>query len=402
MKSYDAYLRRPDFFKVIKRKTWQDWLWQQQNVVCDLPGLQRVFPELPAGQIRSGNEWMGRRFRLRLTPYVLSLVLKDKSGNPLKSDPVWKQVFPFFGNIKSAAKRPDEYSPGRENWKVPREMITPIAQHKYENRVLINTADCCLGYCMYCFRALQSSVRKRGSGVSAYWDETIGEIKKRPEIEEVILSGGDPLVYGNRVIEKLLKDLRGIKTVKVIRIHTRAWTHNPFRIDKGFCRLLKKYKVTGLGVHIVHPKEITLDFLAAIGRVRKSGAGTMLMCDTPLIKGVNDDAEILRELFMKLYAAGVKPYYLSHNMPNIPFAVAQRTSVKKGLRLMNSLKRKISNPAMPEYIITHRSGKKTVPECEKGSADFIYAKDKNGWPVIRFKNRKRQWQIYIDGLDARC
>jgi len=401
MKGDEAYIKRPEFFKDVARSSWQDWCWQQQNAVCDIPGLRKVFPELPVAQVKSVEEWIKRGFRFRMTPYVLSLVEKDKKGNPVSTDPVWRQVFPFSGGEQKTAGL-DEYSPVRENWKVAGEMISPIAQHKYDNRALIYAADCCLGYCMYCFRALQSSACKGRPGVFAFWDGTVAEIRKRPGIEEVILSGGDPLVYENRVIEKMLKDLRAIETVKAIRIHTRAWTHNPYRIDDRFCRLLKKYNVTGLGVHIVHPNEITEDFLEAVGRVRASGAGTMLMCDTPLVKGVNDDAKILRELFMKLYAAGVKPYYLSHNMPNIPFASVQRTSVKKGLRLMNSLKRKISNPAMPEYIITHSSGKKTVPECDEGTADFIYDDDKNGWPVIRFKNWKGRWRTYVDGMDTRC
>jgi lysine 2,3-aminomutase len=232
-----------------------------------------------------------------------------------------------------------------------------------------------------------------------YWEKTISEIAKRKQVEEVILSGGDPLVYENEKLEGMLKDIRGIAHVKAIRIHTRAWTHNPFRIDKGFCALLKKYDVTEMGVHVIHPRELTDDFNDAIGRVRNSGAKTMLMCDTPLIKGINDDEKILHELFMGLYVAGVKPYYLSHNMPNIPFAGEQRTSVKKGLRIYNQLKRRISNPAMPEYIINHVTGKKTVPECEKGTPDFIYGKNKNGFPIIRFRNWKGVWQTYLDARD---
>lgn len=400
MKGEDSYLNRCLFFEGVKESPWRDWLWQRQNAVSDLARLLEVFPRLPAVQVKSVSDWLSRGFRFRMTPYVLSLVGKDKDGNPLKGDPVWRQVFPFFG-VAGKRPGPDEYVPTRENWRVDGEMISPIAQHKYENRALIYAADCCLGYCMYCFRALQACGKKVGAagGFFATWDKTLKEIAKRPELEEVILSGGDPLVYDNRVIEKMLKDLRRIKTVKAIRIHTRAWTHNPFRIDKGLCGILKKYEVTALGVHVVHPKEITADFLEAAGRVRAGGARTMMMCDTPLIKRVNDHAEILRELFMKLYTAGVKPYYLSHNMPNIPYASVQRTSVKKGLLLMNSLKRRISNPAMPEYIITHPAGKKTVPECPGGSADFIYGKDKNGWPVIRFKDWKNKWRTYVDGTD---
>jgi lysine 2,3-aminomutase len=401
MKELDAYVKRQEIFRGVPMRDWRDWAWQQQNAVGDLQGLVRAFPALSRRQTEMARRACAGGLRFWFTPYLLSLVRKDVRGNPLKDDPVWRQVFPWFGkgakvcgaDVKQA---PDEYSAGCENWGDQAEMITPIAQHKYDNRTIVYVSDDCFGHCMYCFRALQSRSRKAYGGLG-HWEDTVAAIKALPRVEEVILSGGDPLVYDNRVIGKLLYDLRGIKTVKAIRIHTRAWTYNPFRIDKAFCALLKKYEVTEMGVHVTHPQEMTLDFQAAVGRVRASGAGTMLMCDTPLIKGVNDDEDILRELFMKLYTAGVKPYYLSHCMPNIFAAASQRTSVKKGLRLMNRLKRRISNPAMPEYIITHRSGKKTVPECEAGTTDFIYTEAGSGWPVVRFKDWKGRWRTYVDG-----
>lgn len=327
-----------------------------------------------------------------ITPYVAALVQKDEKGNPMENDPVWMQVFPRVnGNV-----RPDEYSENNENWEIEEEMISPIAQHKYDNRVLVMTGDSCLGYCVYCFRSLQSNAQAEKHGGLPHWKETIEAIRQKPQVEEVILSGGDPLLFDNVKVEEMLGDLRGIAHVKAIRIHTRAWLHNPYRIDEGLCALLKKYEVTEMGVHTVHPQEITGDFVAAVDRIRQSGARTLLMCDTPLVRGINDDAEILHELFMNLYTSGVKPYYLSHNMPNIPSAGMQRTSVKEGVRLLNSLKRHISNPAIPEYILTHRTGKKTVPECEEGTPDFRYEKDQNGWPIVRFKDWKGSWEMYLD------
>ena len=102
---------------------------------------------------------------------------------------------------------------------------------------------------------------------------------------------------------------------------------------------------------------------------------------------------------MELYASGVKPYYFLHNMPNIPAAASQRTSVKLGLELMNQLGRKISHPAMPEYIIVHRTGKRTVPIESEGTPEFRYETDQDGHPIIRFKNWKGNWETYIDGKD---
>jgi|WetSurMetagenome_2_1015567.scaffolds.fasta_scaffold195464_1 lysine 2,3-aminomutase len=410
-----SYKNRLSAFEAVEMSDWQNWIWQEQNAIRNVLQLKKFFPRMNAAEFERLEKWQKKGLRILMTPYVLSLVEKDEEGNPLKADPVWRQVFPVFADVEGAdggrladdaagcigggGIRPDEYSVSNENWEEAAEMISPIAQHKYDNRAIIYTIDSCLGYCMYCFRALQSGDESERHGGMPHWEKTVAEIAKRKQIEEVIFSGGDPLVYDNGRLEAMLKDIRAISHVRAIRIHTRAWTHNPFRIDEEFCGLLKKYDVTEMGVHVIHSNELTDDFHAAVGRIRNSGARTLLMCDTPLIKGVNDDENILRELFMGLYVAGVKPYYLSHNMPNIPAAVEQRTSVKRGLQLYNRLKRRISNPAMPEYIITHKSGKKTVPECEEGTPDFIYAKDKSGFPIIRFKNWRGDWREYLDATD---
>ncbi len=398
MKTFQAYQHRPACFRDVAETQWNSWIWQQQNAVRNRFGLKKVFPSFPDEWLKMAEAWESKGFRFLITPYVAALVTKDEQENPLENEPVWRQVFPMFKDFSDNA-RPDEYSKADENWEIDEEMISPIAQHKYDNRVLVMTADACLGYCTYCFRSLQSNAQEERHGGRPHWAQTIGAIRQRPSVEEVILSGGDPLLFDNANVEEMLKDLRGIPHVKAIRIHTRAWLHNPYRIDENFCGLLKKYEVTEMGVHMIHPQEITKDFVDAVERVRAGGAKTLLLTDTPLIKGVNDSAEVLRELFMELYTSGVKPYYLSHNMPNIPAAAHQRTSVKRGLKLWNSLKRRISNTAMPEYIITAHSGKKTVPESEEGTPDFIYEQDQNGWPVIRFKNWKGDWAIYQDAQD---
>ncbi len=400
MKTFRAYQHRPECFRDVDESTWKNWIWQQQHAVRNRFGLRKIFPAFPDIELQKAESWEQRGFRFLITPYVASIIQKDLNGNPLQHDPVWRQVFPVFGDAKETRVPPDEYSPDHENWEIEEEMISPIALHKYDNRVLVMTSDVCLGYCVYCFRSLQSDDKAEKHGGKPFWEETIEAIRQRPQVEEVILSGGDPLLYDNANIEEMLRDLRGIAHLKAIRIHTRAWLHNPYRFDAVLCGLLKEYSVTELGVHVIHSQELTCDFVEAAQRVRASGAMTMLMCDTPLVRGVNDNADTLHELFMGLYTSGVKPYYLSHVMPNIPGAASQRTSVKEGLRLYNSLKRRISNPAMPEYILTHRTGKKTVPDCEDGTPDFLYEKDQNGWPVIRFKDWKGQWETYLDAEES--
>lgn len=390
-----SFDRRPEYFRNVENE-WYDWRWQLQQAVRDEERLREVFPTIPQHFVEAGATWRKRKLRYTLTPYMLALCERDKDGNPLESDPIWRQFFPL---PEAALKGPDEYSPAEENWEHKEEMLTPILHWKYDNRAIIYTPDSCLAYCNFCLRSLQSTAPQEEHGGRAHWKGTIEAIRNHPEIEEVILSGGDPLLYIDAVLESMLADIRSIPWVKAIRIHTRAWTHNPFRIDEEFCELLKKYSVTEMSVHVAHPNELSADFEDCVSTIRESGARTLLLSQQALIKGVNDDVAVLREHWMRLYTRGVKPYYIIHCTPNVPGARLQRTSVRKGVELMRQLKRHFSNPAVPEYIIAHHTGKKTVPESLEGAPDFIYAHRADYHPVVRFQNWKGNWCEYLDGVD---
>lgn len=397
---FDTYNHRPDYFENINRDQWEDWRWQHKNAIRNTEQLKKIFPNISQEQILIAEAWEARGLRFQITPYLQAVAEKDSLGNPIRTDPSWRQFFPSFDELlaKSEKQRADEYSPEKENWEHPGEMLTPIAHHKYDNRVILYTTDICLTYCQYCLRSLQSNAKEEKHGnAGPHWEKTLKAIRGNPDIEEVIFSGGDPLSFDNNIIEKMLKDIRNIPTIKAIRIHTRAYTHNPYRFDEAFSELLNKYAVTEMAVHIVHPNEITKNFLDCLDRIRSKGPRVMLLAQIPLIKHVNDCADILRKLFMELYVIGIKPYYLLHNMPNIPAAASQRTSVKRGVEILNEIGRRISHPAMPEYIIVHRTGKRTVPLLTEGTPDFKFEFDSDGNPVIRFKDWKGNWEVYIDG-----
>lgn len=392
-----AYNNRPTFFKEIKESQWSDWKWQNRNSLNSLKSLKQLFPNLPKRFFDFGEKWVRVGHKFKISPYTLSLIKVDEMGNPIDGDPIWNQFFPFF-NIEEC-NRYDEYSSKNENWEIDDEMISPIAQHKYDNRVIIYAVDTCFGFCNFCLRSLFSDDKEEKHGGTQYWNETIEAIRNNSDIEEVILSGGDPLIYDNKTIEKMLKEIRSIAHIKVIRIHTRAWTHNPYRIDDEFVQLLKKYSVTEMAVHVAHSNEISKELIGAIEKIRTCGANTMLLSQTPLLKGVNYTSKILRELFMLLYSIGVKPYYLLHNMPNTPATSYQRTSVKTGVKLMRDIGRGMSHPAFPEYIIVHRTGKKSVPLNLDGDSEFIYDNTKKTQPLIKFLNWKGQWCEYLDILE---
>lgn len=401
MTEESAYQRRPEYFKYVGLTMWSDWRWQQKHSLNSTQRLTRIFPKIHPSFVEASRMWEQRGFRYSLTPYVLSLVNYDTDGNTDWTDPIWRQFFPAPKEqlCQLAKESPGEYTPSEDNWETANEMITPICQHKYDNRVIIYCSDACLGYCTSCFRSLQSNDRREKHGGPTHWSATMRAIEQRPEIEEVILSGGDPLL-GDNLLETMLRDLRRIPSVQAIRIHTRAWTHNPYRINPDFCRMLKKYDVTEMSVHVNHPNELSPEFQSAVKRIRASGARTLLLGQTVLIKGVNNGTEVLRRHFVTLYRYGVKPYYLFHCMPNIPAASLRRTSVRKGAEIMKALKRHISNPAMPEYCIVHNTGKRTVPQELDGTSEFIYTtRVTDGKPVIKFLNWKGQWCEYLDGTD---
>ena len=149
---------------------------------------------------------------------------------------------------------------------------------------------------------------------------------------------------------------------------------------------------------MTHPDEITSDFIEAVGTIRESGGrhAPLLATHTPLIAGINDSAEVLWDLFTRLFENNIKPYYLLHTMPHTPFANQQRVSVRDGVRLMKKLKRHKSNIAIPEYVIVHYDGKQTVPLELNGTPEFQYRQDAKGNHIVHFLNWQGRWVEYPD------
>ena len=381
-------------------KEWTDWKWQQRNSLRSASDVKKHFPNFPENELAQIREYDKNR-RWGITPYTVSLIETDENGNPKRNDPLYRQFFPESDVFRQESV--DGYNRIDNNWELEEDFPTPILQHKYPNKVLFRMTNSCLGYCNYCFEVARVSDKesKKLTTNNGLWQTSLDYIKEHPEIEEVIVSGGEPLIVNNETLEERLKSIREIPGVKSIRIHTRALTFNPYRIDEGLVEITKRNKITVLGIHVAHPNEITVDFKDALGQFDKHGYGSILkMAQIPLIKGVNDDPEVLHDLFMKLYAdCRVKPYYLFHDMPWTPGAVEYRTSVREGVELMNTMKRKIPSVAMPEYVIAHYKGKHTIPLEINGTPEFQYTQDESGNSVIRFKNWKGNWETYLDRQD---
>lgn len=363
---------------------WVNWNWQNKNSIRDLTSL-RDFSERLGGDYLKEIESNIKTRKLSITPYFLQLIIKTLSCSDISEHPLWRQVIPFWdeSNLES-------YDGETENWELDHEMKTPICQHKYDNRVIVRISNSCISYCQFCFEALRTlEIKTEKSSVSKdSLKETISYIKKNKSIEEVILSGGDPLILSDKVIEKVLSEIRAVNENILIRIHSRSLTFNPFRITNELVEIFKRYKVNSFGVHICHPLEISSDFKLAISKLQ--GAVPIVFSNMPFLKGVNDNEKILHELFIELYRIGVKPYYLYHFMPFSPGANEYKVSVDKAIDIMDKLKRKISNIAMPEYVLPHSKGKYTVPLIKKTS-DQPYFKNVNGKRYYNFLNWEGEW-----------
>ncbi len=382
--------------------SWQNWKWQQQHVVSTAKDLQDYFTSINPAFFDTLFAPTQDKLKFQITPYLLSQIPPEITEEALRKHPYYLQFFPL-GEIYSEG--PDAYN-GTDNWESPAEFPTSNLHHKYTNRALVRFRNC-FGYCNFCFEALgtlEKNPAKEKLFISQDWEKSLQYLRDQPEIEEVVLSGGEPLLNSDSKLEKILKDIStlqtpdGKKKIRFKRIHTRVATFNPYRLTAELSKILAEYRVNEIAFNVAHPMEITADFEEAIGRLRESGGryAPFIAAHTPLLQGINDNAEILWELFSRLYENNIKPYYLLHTMPHTPFADRQRVSVRKGVELMKTLKRHKSNIALPEYVIVHYDGKQTVPLEINGTPEFQYTQDEQGNPIVRFLNWKGKWVEYPD------
>lgn len=376
-------------------EAWSDWRWQQRNAVRTARQFQQRFPLCDRELLeRIDQHTVSKRFQV--TPYYLSLIDKDPdTGAPLAEDPLWRQVAPLG---EDSSDDPYRYDGETENWELAHEMVTPIAQRKYDNRLIVRYANVCHAYCQFCYEALRTLDKDSSKETfdRGHWRETLSYLRSHPEVEEIILSGGEPLMHGNEQIDALLGEARQARPDLILRIHTRALTFNPYRVDPALVAVLARHDVTAIGLHVTHPHELSPEFDTAVRRLHE--AAPIVFANVPLLAGVNDDPVTLRRLCMDLYRRGVHAGYLYHFMPHSPEAECFHVPVQRGVELVRSLKRHISNPAVPEYVLPHATGKYTVPLVDIDAADGYprHTVDEHGYRVLELVNWQGERVQYPD------
>ena len=324
-----------------KQTDWADWKWQMRNRIRTLDELQKWVRLTP--EELEGIERTKPFFRWRITPYYATLMDPD---DPLC--PIRRQVIPHADELEDDLDLLN-LDPLEEQAHSPVKNLI----HNYRDRVAFCVTTECASYCRYCLRK-----RMVGDGTQALDKEELQEaidyLAGHPEIRDVLLTGGDPLSLNDAHLGWIISRLRSIPHIDIIRIGTRYPVLNPFRITDDLCRLLSENHPVWLNTHFNHARELTGDARAALNKL--SSAGVPLGNQTVLLKGINDDAETLRELFHKLITFRVRPYYLYHAQL-IGGTRHFRTSIEKGMQLMEQLRGRLSGFAIPLYVLDTPHGK---------------------------------------------
>lgn len=275
-------------------------------------------------------------FPFRINAYYLSLIKE-------KNDPIWKQAIPDIQELSNAGF----LDPLAEENHSPVKSIT----HRYPDRVLFYVSHICPMYCRFCTRK-----RKVGNPQSINSQEIergLTYIQEHAEIRDVIVSGGDPLMAADAKIEYILKRLRKIKHIEIIRIGTRTPVTLPQRITENLCNILKRYHPLYFNVHFNHPHEITPESHHACDLL--ANAGIPLGNQSVLLRGVNDDPGVMKQLVCKLLSIRVKPYYI-YMADLVNGNNHFRTAVQTGLDIINALRGHISGMAVPHFVIDTPGG----------------------------------------------
>ncbi len=276
------------------------------------------------------------RLPLRVSSYYASLADPDNPRCPVR------RIFVPDG-LEWCSSPGEQEDPLQEEQNV----VAPGLIRRYRDRVLMLVTDQCATYCRFCTRGRWTG-RRRGTISSQELGEAVSWLAANPEVEEVLLSGGDPLMLSDSRLDWLLEAVKSVGSVKRIRIGTRIPVTLPSRITLDLVGILKKYSPVFVLTHFNHPAEITAQSAQACSLF--VDGGVPVENQTVLLKGINDSAQVLGSLFTGLLNMRVRPYYLHHCDP-APGTHAFRTSISTGVSIMESLRRDISGLAVPSYVI---------------------------------------------------
>ena len=325
---------------------WNDWKWQLKNRVTRVEQLDRLLPGMTPEERAGVLLAVESKLAMAITPYFFNLL--DASDEVC---PIRRQVIPRLEETTTAPW--ETLDPVGEDAHSP----VPGLVHRYPDRVLFLVTDRCAAYCRYCTR---SRLVSNASGYDFHpeFDRQIAYIAEHPEIRDVLLSGGDPLLFNDEKLEYLLGRLRAIPHVEFLRIGSRVPIFLPQRITPELCAMLRQFHPLFVSVHTNHPRELTTEVREALGRL--ADAGIPLGNQSVLLRHVNDDPVVMKALVQKLLLCRVRPYYI-YQCDLIAGSAHLRSTVSRGLEIMDSLRGHTTGYAVPQYVIDAPGGGGKIP-----------------------------------------
>lgn len=323
---------------------WNSWKWQLKNRITKLEQLEQ-YMTLTADE-RAGCLFAKDKLALAITPYFFNLIDREDPNCPVR-----RQVIPRSGEMHTS----------------PEEMLDPVGEentkpvdgivHRYPDRVLFLVTDRCAAYCRYCTRSRLVS-NAQDYNFHPEFESGLDYIRNHPEIRDVLLSGGDPLLLSDRKLDHLLGELRKIPHVEFIRIGSRIPVFLPQRITPELCEIFKKHGPIWLSIHVNHPNECTHTLRDACESL--TYAGVPIGNQSVLLKDVNDDADVMKSLIHRLLMMRVRPYYL-YQCDLITGSAHLRADPRKGIEIIRNLRGHTTGYSIPQFVIDAPGGGGKIP-----------------------------------------
>lgn len=336
--------REIEIWRDVRVEEWNDWRWQLANRITSVEVLKQVI------SLTEEEEEGIRRalvvFRMAITPYFATIMDPVDPHCPIRMQSV--------PSIEETVRRPfDLHDPLHEDVDSP----VPGLTHRYPDRVLFLVTDQCAMYCRHCTRRRFAGTFDR-SRSSEELNAALQYIRENSQVRDVLLSGGDGLLLSEELLAYVLAELRKIPHVEIIRIGTRAPVTLPQRITRELVSLLRKFHPLWVNVQFNHPKEITSFSAEACARL--ADAGIPLGNQSVLLRGVNDCPSVMRKLVHELLKIRVRPYYLYQC--DLAEGISHfRTSVLRGIEIIESLRGHTSGLAVPTFVVDAPQGGGKIP-----------------------------------------
>ena len=353
-------------------QSWNNWKWQLAHRITNTEMLSEVLDL--SEQEKTDITTCLKQFRMAITPYYASLIHPED-----EKDPIRMQSVPSIQETLYCSDDLDD--PLNEVGSSP----VPNIVHRYPDRVLLLVTYVCSMYCRHCTRRRVVG-EEDGTITESELEIALDYIRSHEEIRDVLISGGDPLTMNTKKLESIIAGLRAIPHVDIIRIGTRVPVVLPMRITEELLVMLKKYQPVWINTHFNHPQEITPDAERACTAI--VDAGIPLGNQSVLLRGINDNAEVMKDLLLKLVHMRVRPYYLYQC--DLSRGISHfRTDVDTGIDIMHQLTGYISGFTVPKYVIDAPHGGGKIPI----NYNYVLRKDDREVLLENYKGEKYHYPI---------